>query len=153
VAIGVPGEPNRFKLEGRASASSSQAQAGPFPATHWVVNAGCKTACPCPRTPVGVIIPHRPVTRTVPSGTGQRRSGAGQGAARGCTHCRDDVGGVERNVLDSGPSVVVNIFLQGKNVTALVTAQTQRAKGWAWLKNMKAKSAQGHREMKKTHYW
>ena len=36
-------------------------------------------------------------------------------------------------MLDSSPSVVVDIFLQGKkNVTALVTVQLQRAKGWAW---------------------
>lgn len=61
------------------------------------------------------------------------RTGWGQGAAGGCTHRRDDVGGVQRDVLDSGPSVIVDILLQGKNVTVLVPAQLQRAKGWAWL--------------------
>lgn len=42
-AVGVPADPNCFKLEGPASASSSQVQAGPFPATRWAVNPVCKT--------------------------------------------------------------------------------------------------------------
>ena len=41
-AVGVPADPNCFKLEGRASASTSQLQAGPFPATCWAVNPGSK---------------------------------------------------------------------------------------------------------------
>lgn len=42
-AVRVPADPNCFKLEGRASANSSQVQADPFPVTRWTVNPGCKT--------------------------------------------------------------------------------------------------------------